>query len=167
MWMDHRMGYREGAEAEGRSSSGRAQCPGQFLFQTEGTRNSVKDWEEWVTWADLPLGKIPFPFCGEVIVEGLGFLVERQLKEKADAVIQGRRDGEWSRLWPGRRLHTTQLHWAGRGVYLHVCVGRIFPQLVRAYSVFIYVIALDPSELGDDGSHVIMPFPLYRRWNWD
>lgn len=61
------------------------------------------------------MGKIPFPFCGEVIVEGLGFLVERQLKEKADAVIQERRDGEWSRLWPGRRLQTTQLHWAGRG----------------------------------------------------
>lgn len=57
--------------------------------------------------------------------------------------------------------HTAALGRAG--VYLHVCVGRTFPQLARAYSVFIYVIPLDLSELGDDGSHVIMPVPLYRR----
>lgn len=61
----------------------------------------------------------------------------------------------------GAAYHTDAL---GRAeVSLHVCVGRTFPQLARAYSVFMYVIPLDPSELRDDGSHVIMPFPLCRR----
>lgn len=70
MWMKHRMGCREGAEAEGRSSSGGAQCPGQFLFQTEGTRNSVKDCGELSGMSRSAFGKDSFPLLWRIDCRG-------------------------------------------------------------------------------------------------
>lgn len=49
------------SELEGGSSSGRAQSSVQFLFYTEGKKNSVKDWKEQVMQTDTPVGKIPLP----------------------------------------------------------------------------------------------------------
>lgn len=154
-----RMGQWETAELEGGSSSGRAQSSVQFLFYTEGKKNSVKDWKEQVMQTHTPVGKIPLPASWRN--DGRGALTPCRpgclhIKEKAG-------------LWPRRKsrlalwVHAMQTYTAGC-VCIFALEKIVFPHLARVYSVSSSMLShwVLPN-LWDNGSNVTMSFPFYKR----